>query len=585
MPITNALTKPISLSRTASSESLIQNNDTVSSNISSISSPGIAGKLPVSTEKTSNADSKEFSMSKETLHASNIEAQANNIIKLLRGKLPNITPEAVKKILSYTNFNNLEAQKLTYCPAGSLILLTLLRSNEVTEGLLDSAAKMVEHLINKGDKADNSLYKLDRELTKTLSSISNDSIVEIQDRFKERYIRPSFETLLKTYLPMEVIDKIPMESFLLSQSYQQKQERILTFKNSHQNDISSDNKKPPVDKACYVSEIFCALEESLEILRTLKVSVHREGRPSTVNTKLPKVPASDEVDGPTASPQPASTPSNPIAGIHNTTINNYFYLSCGENIQQVSNQEKENDDVLSQRVEAFFANHNRNATGLDHRALMQPKDPFITETILSTSSSEPDVDYDMDNAKDQENTEVKQPIIEKPVTASNKVSPLNNTSLEPQDSSHLIRTEALEESRLPSGEKSIEAKPKTTEFFINTQPKNDFTVNRYQKDENNHWVLKKPDAQKPVTLTANGALTRNQSDKEVYRGEREATKVVVDTSSHLPNAGSLVTLTERGALTRGQAEKERYAVATEEQMKPLNGIIGYQNAATKGGSQ
>lgn len=98
-------------------------------------------------------------------------------------------------------------------------------------------------------------------------------------------------------------------------------------------------------------------------------------------------------------------------------------------------------------------------------------------------------------------------------------------------------------------------------------------------------MLKKPDAQKPVTLTANGALTRNQSDKEVYRGEREATKVVVDTSSHLPNAGSLVTLTERGALTRGQAEKERYAVATEEQMKPLNGIIGYQNAATKGGSQ
>ena len=553
--------------------SVIKDGNVFASNLNNVHSLDAESVLP----KNNIKNEMNISGNVGDLHSNNHQQQIDNITQLVIKSNSNITRNMVAKVLGAGNHGSTTQQELNLRPETALVTLTLFAPEELPSALVSAAAKLIKEIdgiqdLNTDENIEVTLKKTQGNLDKQLDKFLSDNITleKLAICYQEKYVDSAIKHQLSAFFSDEVINSRSTDSFLVSDLNIQKGKDIEnTIK-----EYSNLEQKKYGDKYQHLNNLFRYIEQKIEIISPLKIKMALS---EPVKSATPSVKTEDDViDGMYNPTEKMGAPSSKITNSYNTEYHYHLGSPFSENISQISHQEPGVSNTS-------FQEHTQ-ATNDKDSALPPSKKP-LTRVVFSQPVQEPDVDYDMDNAKDQENTEVKQPIIEKPVTASNKVSPLNNTSLEPQDSSHLIRTEALEESRLPSGEKSIEAKPKTTEFFINTQPKNDFTVNRYQKDENNHWVLKKPDAQKPVTLTANGALTRNQSDKEVYRGEREATKVVVDTSSHLPNAGSLVTLTERGALTRGQAEKERYAVATEEQMKPLNGIIGYQNAATKGGSQ
>ncbi|WP_272538891.1 hypothetical protein [Providencia sp. PROV197] len=506
----NAVTPSMDMNR-----NLVNNSNSIAHNISSVLPASSTNALPLNGE--GNIKTETPNMNKEDLHNLNVHKQASIISELLNKSGYNITAEIVMNALNFGGMGNITQQAMHYRPESSLIILTLLEPHEMADGLLESAANMVQSLnqtTNDNFKAtlQKSLEQFDKKIQKSLSGIKGNHFLAMGERFKEVYVRPEFKNVLKPHLSVEMVEQLSMDNCLLSEQNKHKQAEISVLNSAYQNAGNG----PSVDKAHYMHNMFSVLEESLEIVKTLKVQVNWEERaviPKVESQPLPS-PLGDEVDGARGLPQSSDLTSSHISGSYNTTNNYYFSSPLSENITKISHEAPE--------VDHSSLEESKQTKQSEAPVLAPVKNQFIAKlshTILSQPAKEPEVDYEF-------------PKVDNSIYQSKGF--VASTLRGNQDTQAKVKPERQS------------AKQEAIQQFL---PKNGHLLGSY---------LRNGEVPTKVTLSTEGALTRSQSDKEIYRGTREATKVVVDTASYLPNSETPVTLTERGALTRDQSKKDAY---------------------------
>lgn len=572
MTLHSVNTKNITTSNVVNNEPLVKSNSLMATNIHSVQSSGVTSQLPLNPEKNIKTETPE--MSKEDLHNLNTQKQAVIITELLNQVDTNITVDIVKKALDFGGHGNVIQQSLNYRPESSLIILTLLEPHERANGLLNSAAKMIKDLnkeVNDDGKhiLKHSLKAFDEKIKQSLStvpSVDGSVLLAMGERFENRYIQPEFDNLLKPYLPQETIKQLSMRDCLASLEYKQKKDEISVLNSAY----LKDGKNPSVDKGHYMHNVFSKLEETLEIVKTLKVQVNWEDRaafPNVGNSPL-QAASGDEVDGPMASAQPNMptqapfSPQSAISNSFNTTNNFSFSLPLSENITGVNNQESQANQTPS------VEKQNREHSNVEMTPF-RPQTHAIMESQVGKPPEEPPIDYD-----------VSEPEIEKLIDKSlYAVASRFNEQKPSASNDKATRADVLTASK-PINEK-LKSHQESQQQNINAfLPKNGHLLGSYlrndavQKNGNSQQTtenaflpknsahtgsyLKDGKVPDKVTLSAEGALTRNQSDNEIYRGVRQAPKAVDDTASYLPNKDAPVTLTERGALTRDQSVKNAY---------------------------
>lgn len=486
------------------------NSASVSSNISSIHSSGMKETLPLNSEK--NVSTGTPFMRKEDLHSLNNQEQAQKIAHLLGG---DITVDMVKRALNFGGMGDLNQQAMNYRPESSLVVLTLLEPHEMANGLLASAAKMVKDL----NRTTNDTYKVilksslkqfDKKLKQSLFRIKDDHFLIMRDRFKEIYIKPKFENILKPYLSENIIKQLSMDDCLLSLGNKCKQEEISVLNDAYQ----KEGNTPSVDKAHYMHSMFSILEESLEIIKTLKTTVDWQEHSPPSNLENSPLHVADEVDGAAGLPQSKTSSQHHISGSYNTTNNYYFSSPLSENITKIVSQNPEESQVSPEESKRGKQSEEPVLAPVKHQPIA--KQPSAT---LSQPTKQTKVD---DELPKMDNTIYQSKGFVVSTLRGNPPPVLKATSTSPS------------------------AKQDAIKPFL---PKAGHLLGSY---------LKKGEGLPKVILSTEGALTRNQSDKDIYRGTREATKTVENTASYLLNGDAAVTLTERGALTRDQSKKDAY---------------------------
>lgn len=551
-------------------------NNLIAANIHSVQPSGVTSQLPLNSEKNIKIETPE--MSREELHSFNTQKQAEIITGLLNQVGSNITTDKVENVLNYNGMGCLTQQSLNYRTKSNLIILTLLEPHERTDELLNSAAKLIESFnkgVNDNEKhiIKHSLKTFDEKIGHLLSSVLTTEkgiFLTIKERFESKYIQPALGNLLKQYLSLDMIEGLKMDKCLTSLEYKQKQEEISVLDNAYQG-VSKDSS---VDENCHIYNMFSKLEEMLEIVKTLKVQVNWEDRavqPSIGNSPL-QAASGDEVDGPMASAQPnmpTQAPLSPQSAISNSfNTTNIFNISSSlsENITGVRNQEtKANETPSAEKQNREHSKVEMASFRSENRTIARMK----TELALGEPPQEPPVDYDTVEPEIQQPLDKGNPAVvnqfsgKKPLAVDDKITradvltasrPINEKLKHNQESQqqninaflpkngHLLGSYLRNDATQKNGNSQQTAE----NAFL---PKNSAHTGSYLKDG------KVPDK---VTLSAEGALTRNQSDNDIYRGVRQAPKAVDDTASYLPNKDAPVTLTERGALTRDQSVKNAY---------------------------
>ncbi|MEQ5318233.1 hypothetical protein ABN239_14445 [Providencia vermicola] len=540
----NAVTPSMDMNRNS-----VNNSNSIAHNISSVLPASSTNALPLNGE--GNIKTETPNMNKEDLHNLNVHKQASIISELLNKSGYNITAEIVMNALNFGGMGNITQQAMHYRPESSLIILTLLEPHEMADGLLESAANMVQSLnqtTNDNFKAtlQKSLEQFDKKIQKSLSGIKGNHFLAMGERFKEVYVRPEFKNVLKPHLSVEMVEQLSMDNCLLSEQNKHKQAEISFLNSTYQ----KAGNGPSVDKAHYMHNMFSILEESLEIVKTLKVQVNWEERaviPKVESQPLPS-PLGDEVDGARGLPQSSDLTSSHISGSYNTTNNYYFSSPLSENITKISHEAPE--------VDHSSLEESKQTKQSEAPVLAPVKNQFIAKlshTILSQPAKEPEVDYEfpkVDNSIYQSKDFVAS-------TLHGNQPPAKEPEVDyefPKVDNSIYQSKGFVASTL-RGNQDTQAKVKPErqsakqEAIQQFLPKNGHLLGSY---------LRNGEVPTKVTLSTEGALTRSQSDKEIYRGTREATKVVVDTASYLPNSETPVTLTERGALTRDQSKKDAY---------------------------
>lgn len=540
----NAVTPSMDMNRNS-----VNNSNSIAHNISSVLPASSKNALPLNGE--GNIKTETPNMNKEDLHNLNVHKQASIISELLNKSGYNITAEIVMNALNFGGMGNITQQAMHYRPESSLIILTLLEPHEMADGLLESAANMVQSLnqtTNDNFKAtlQKSLEQFDKKIQKSLSGIKGNHFLAMGERFKEVYVRPEFKNVLKPHLSVEMVEQLSMDNCLLSEQNKHKQAEISFLNSTYQ----KAGNGPSVDKAHYMHNMFSILEESLEIVKTLKVQVNWEERaviPKVESQPLPS-PLGDEVDGARGLPQSSDLTSSHISGSYNTTNNYYFSSPLSENITKISHEAPE--------VDHSSLEESKQTKQSEAPVLAPVKNQFIAKlshTILSQPAKEPEVDYEfpkVDNSIYQSKDFVAS-------TLHGNQPPAKEPEVDyefPKVDNSIYQSKGFVASTL-RGNQDTQAKVKPErqsakqEAIQQFLPKNGHLLGSY---------LRNGEVPTKVTLSTEGALTRSQSDKEIYRGTREATKVVVDTASYLPNSETPVTLTERGALTRDQSKKDAY---------------------------
>ncbi|WP_369309491.1 hypothetical protein [Providencia rettgeri] len=510
MPINAISSKTVEMPRAISTNGAVNKGLSISSNISSIHSSGIEEQLPLNSAK--NVSMSTPSMSKDDLHRLNNQKQADKIADLLGS---NITADMVKTALNFGGIGDIHQQAMNYRPESSLIVLTLLAPHERANGLLEAATKMVQDVnqtsnINHKAILKNSLEQFDKKIQQSLSGIKGDAFSIMEERFNEIYIKPEFENILKPYLPPNTIKQLSMDDCLLSLENKQKQAEISVLNNAYHQEGNALS----VDKAHYMHSMFNILEERLEIVKTLKTTVNWQEHSLPSGLENPPLQVADEVDSAATLPQPATELQHHILGSYNTTNNYYFSSPLSDNITKISTQNPEVTHTLPEEDKTTKKSEEPILPPVRHQFIAK-----LPRAILSQPEKEPEVDY----ALPKEDSSIFQ---SKGFVAST------------------LRGTQVATAKVVS--KSQSAKQDAIQSFL---PKNGHLLGSY---------LKSGEVPSRVTLSTEGALTRNQSDKEIYRGEREGEKQVIDMSSHLPNLARPVTLTEKGALTRDQSRKEAY---------------------------
>ncbi len=504
-PVNNSLSAP-------------ENNKLFSRNINSVNNTGQEALFPIK-EKGIN---KTYTIPDDNkgLHPNNQELQANIVKSLLSEKYPDISFEMINKTQNLGADGSLEEKELQYISKNIFVVLTLLTDEEIKKSnVLDCTAKLIKQVNDSNNKDTKQLAKSLKEVFKAMpfnNIWSERNIDDLSQRLFDKYVKPKAKEKLTSLLTEKAIEEFPIDELFVTSLYNTKNELIMEAKNQlkkHKSDGS-------VDKHLQLDIIFSGVEQYLETMKELTVSIKTDDK--TENTAAPnpdkKTKPEDRVDGgnesiPDDNKEAPSSPTKPIT----VNVNNIY------NVMQVT--ANTNDNHVEPKEQQVEGNNQENGQVANQQ--------MIDDMALDGMNK-------------------------KPATVFNVLSGIKDAAKETKPNVDPIRQEALLESRPLLARKSNTIAQEQLNYSAPSRQETTFSPNTYQKDKNNRWVLKEQKDQKAVTLSANGALTRNLSDKAIYQGDREAVKTVVDTYSHIPNTGKPVTLTERGALTRDQSKKDAY---------------------------
>ncbi|MCX9129217.1 hypothetical protein [Providencia rettgeri] len=542
-----------------------QNNKSFLNNINSVNNVGQEAHFSVKeqgVDKTYNISGRS-----EELHSSNQKLQANIIKSLLSEKHPDISLEMITKTLGLGHGGNLQGQKLQYQPENALIVLTLLAPEEIKGSkVLDCAAKLIKQLNNsENDKSFKQVLKssqtaLEAELLDNI--LSENNIDELIQRFADKYVQPAIKEKLAPFLSEKTIEELPTDKLFDVSLQETKKELIMEAKNQlikHKVDKS-------VDRLLQLHNIFSALEQQIEIMGQLSVSINVDGNTENSVTTSPAKNSKpeDTVDGGT---DPVISSNGSAPALSKSTVNNYVtnnYYSMPKELKVMNNEGSKTSQFENKTV-----------------------DSHTPESVEKNSPEEDDNKPSMPRFKST--LEIPQVNNERPAVLGENA----------RSSADKLRQSVLDNAQAPSAQtssmpsKPIETKPN---FDINAfLPKSMASTGRFELVEiidkvtgksKKSWQTKAPEA-KSVTLSEHGALTRSQVEKERYASGPIASGVekmgvpnnintfsnrfkpaeIVDevtgktkTTWQLSDGktSQLVTLTEMGALTRNQADKEHY---------------------------
>ncbi|HBO23412.1 MAG TPA: hypothetical protein DD649_11065 [Providencia sp.] len=506
----------------------------------------------------------------EELHLSNQKLQANIIKSLLNEKYPDISLDMIIKTMNLGHGGNLQGQKLQYQPENALISLTLLTHEEIKGSkVLACAAKLIEQ-VNSGDN--------DKTLKQVLKSSQKAFEVELFDnvlgknnidgliqRFIDKYVQPAIKEKLMPYLSEKTIEALPIDKLFVGSLQETKKELIIEAKNQ----LMGHKVDKSVDRLLQLHNIFSVLEQQIEIMGQLSVSINTDSNtenPVATNSVKNAKPE-DMVDG---GSDPVIAPNDPAPASSKSTVNNY-----------VTNNYFMAKELVAVNNEGIKTSQSENRT----------VDSHIPESVQKNSIEEDENKPSMPRFKST---------LEIPQVNNERVAVSTGKAWENTISSvKELHQSILDSARVPSAEVShMSSKPVDSKLnFDNSAlfPKSTVLTGRFEAVETTDkvtgktkkiWQTKAPEA-KSVTLSGRGALTRNQAEKERYVGgpiasstekmgipnntntfgtRFKSVEVVDETTGKMkkswqPVASETqpVTLTTQGALTRNQAEKDRYA--------------------------
>ena len=499
---------------------------------------------------------------------SNQKLQANIIKSLLSEKHPDISLEMITKTLDLGHGGNLQGQKLQYQPENALIVLTLLAPEEIKGSkVLDCAAKLIKQLNNsENDKSFKQVLKssqtaLEAELLDNI--LSENNIDELIQRFADKYVQPAIKEKLAPFLSEKTIEELQTDKLFDVSLQETKKELIMEAKNQlikHKVDKS-------VDRLLQLHNIFSALEQQIEIMGQLSVSINVDGNTenSVTTSSAKNSKPEDTVDGGT---DPVISSNGLAPASSKSTVNNYVTNNSYSMLKELK----------------VMNNEGSKTSQFENKTV----DSHTPESVGKNSPEEDDNKPSMPRFKS---------MLEIPQVNNEQPAVLGENA---RSSTDKLRQSVLDNAQAPSAQassmpsKPIETKPN---FDINAfLPKSIASTGRFELVEiidkvtgeaKKSWQTKAPEA-KSVTLSEHGALTRNQVEKARYASGPIASGVekmgvpnnintfsnrfkpaeIVDevtgktkTTWQLSDekASQPVTLTEMGALTRNQVEKARYA--------------------------
>ncbi|HHR5882268.1 TPA: hypothetical protein ACS7XF_002226 [Providencia alcalifaciens] len=533
----------------------LSGNNPISSQISTVNSVGEQSRFP---GHSITNDQVSISGDRNELHQRNHIAQSANIHQLLNQTHPEITQGMVLSVLCAGASGNLAQQEINYRPENNLILLTLLKPEELKteKGLIESAVNLIKKLHVMGEKNSQAKHVLgneekifDKKIESAISTLGQDKLQILAQRYQQQYVDPAIKETLGTYFNQDEIDSRPINDFLVSSLIHGCEQRATGAINEYQQHKSHAF----VDKACQIHNLFLALEEKIETIRPLKVIMDLGQPPAQTQSPTEELPlrvnrtVGDEIDAGRphfgTSPSIPLTPSTPLLprstshneNMYNTYITNNYYTSPHEttSINSVQSNDEGNEKPLL-------------PTSFKSVLNMELASPVVqTSGRVKTTLEIPNVNQYQPQVAEKPFLESKPPVSEK--TVKEKAKPVIEQETKP-----VIELEATE--RVEQSQKYVA----DIQWLL---PKNSGVQNRYIRTKSG-WKSSNgsENAAKPVVTTV-GGLNRSQADKEIYQGLRTAPQTVPAEqmfADSIAKADELFTGTERGALRSNQAEVERY---------------------------
>lgn len=516
--------------------SLVGNN-AISSQISTVNSAGAQSLFP---GHSITNDQVLIAGDRSELHRTNHSKQAEVIHQILSETFPKISKEMISSALCAGASGNLAQQEINYRPENNLILLTLLKPEELNaeKGLLESAANLIKKLHVMGEKNSQAKHVLgneenifDKKIESAISTLGQDKLQILAQRYQQQYVDPAIKETLGAYFSQEDIDSRPINDFLVSSLNHGCEQRAAGAIQEYQQHKS----QAFVDKACQIHNLFLALEEKIETIRPLKVLMDL-GQSSTQESPLREGHTTgDEIDAGRPHSDSSSTsltPSTPLLprstsynkNMHNTYITNNYYPSSH---QTTSVNSAQSSDEVNEK----------------------PLLPTSFKSVLNMELASPVVQTSgrVKTTLEIPNVNQYQPqVAEKTVVIEESVK----KEMKPE-----IELESLEEKTL--------TKPRL-KYVADIQcllPKNSGFESRYIKTESGWKSTNTSENEVKPVVTTVGGLNRSQADKEIYQGLRAAPQTVPAEqmfANSIAKADELFTGTERGALRANQAEVERY---------------------------
>ncbi|VEB63081.1 Uncharacterised protein [Providencia rustigianii] len=539
MPIGNTALSNNRLVNPPSDPRKIADTSEIASQIASVHTTQNERVFPIS-EEMNNMIS--IAGDRNKLHQHNHIEQSLNIHKLLKSRHPEITRNMILSVICAGASGNLAQQEINYRPENNLVLLTLLKPEELSgiSSLLDSAADLITTLYKMGEKNSHAKRVLsheekvfDKKIESALLKLGQGKLQVLAQRYQQQYVDPSIKQVLETYFSQDEIASHPIDSFLVSSlNYGCEQRAAGAIREYEQH-----KREAFVDKACQIHNMFLSLEEKIETIRPLKIKMDL-GEPKAPSLPV-SAPEEDTVDGrqyfPASAPKesllPATTTHN--ENMYNTYNTSNYYTSPQEitSINNVKSAEVTSEKTVIEKV--LVEKDSIEKAGL----------PSSFRSVL--------------------NVELCAPVVKSPARFT--------TTLDVPIIRHIqeVVTEAptlVEEKQLGGS-------------FANKYVRvsmNDPATGKVRHS----WQLSGKET-KPVTLSERGALTRDSSLQEAYSQNTdvkiqtqntvfanrfEAVEVEDEVTGQIKKTWQLaetktskpVTLTEMGALTRDQVAKEKY---------------------------